>query len=187
MRYGDILPCLPLLLLLTWAAAQDLLEYRIRNWLTLSLVVTGFAQSCTPWGSVTPAASLLGLAMGLAIPFLVFAVGGLGAGDVKLVAGVGAWVGPGPVLIMFVLAAILASILGLGMAVARGRLGTTLRNAFLVLINVLHIRRLGLDQIQETGRQCRQRGGIALPFAIPVWVATVLTLFTPIPSLLAGR
>ena len=38
--------------------------------------------------------SLVGTIVGLALLLPLYAIGGMGAGDVKLLAGVGAWVGP---------------------------------------------------------------------------------------------
>src|ERR1700676_4153784 len=98
----DLLRCAPLLLLLTVAAYIDMRERRIPNWLNLLIILSGIAQSFFATRLVWPGVLILGVFVGAAIPFVLFAIGALGAGDVKLMAGVGAWVGPIPSLIVFV-------------------------------------------------------------------------------------
>src|SRR5687767_15907788 len=91
----------PVLGLLVWAAVGDLRSRRIPNWLTFSLVLSGIAQSFTPGGLVSPGMSLAGFAVGFGLPMILFVIGALGGGDVKLLAGVGAWFGPGVALNVF--------------------------------------------------------------------------------------
>ena len=47
--------------------------------------------------TVGPLASATGLLTGFALSFALFAIGAMCGGDVKIMAGVGAWVGPMPV------------------------------------------------------------------------------------------
>src|SRR2546428_8863716 len=86
----------PLLGLVGYAAVTDLRARRIPNWLTLTVVLSGLAQSLTSWALISPKQSLLGLVVGFAVTFLLYSVGGRGAGDRKPTAGVWARVGPGP-------------------------------------------------------------------------------------------
>src|SRR5439155_15034799 len=88
--YG-LLMAAPALALLVWAALEDLRSRRIPNWLTFSLVLGGIGQSVAFGAICSPGASLLGFVVGFALPFVLFALGALGGGDVRLLAGVGAW------------------------------------------------------------------------------------------------
>src|SRR5580692_6643294 len=97
----------PLLALLITAAVTDLRARRIPNWLTFSLVIAGLLQSFLAIRTVAPWASALGLLAGFGLTFILFALGALGGGDVKLMAGVGAWIGPANVLAVFVVAALI--------------------------------------------------------------------------------
>src|SRR5687768_9377914 len=111
----------PLLALVATAAVTDVRARRIPNWLTLTVALSGLGQSVTPWAVTTPALSIYGLLAGFAITFLLYSLGGRGAGDVKLTAGIGAWLGPTPVLIVLAAAAIVSLVFAVGQSVARGR------------------------------------------------------------------
>src|SRR6478752_10659221 len=92
---------LPVFLLLALAAVIDFRQRRIPNWLTGALALSGIIQSLTPLHTCGVGVSLLGLLTGFILMFGQFAVGGLGGGDVKLLMGLGTWVGPLPLLLIF--------------------------------------------------------------------------------------
>jgi len=87
-----LLICLLLLLLL--AVAIDLTQHRIPNLLTLCIILLGI--SCLSiidgWGGTLN--SIGGLLTGLALFLPLYLFGGMGAGDVKLMAAVGTFLGP---------------------------------------------------------------------------------------------
>ena len=56
--------------------------------------------------------SLAGTGVGLLSLLPLYAIGGMGAGDVKLMAGVGAWLGPWLTLWSFVSTALVGGLLG---------------------------------------------------------------------------
>jgi prepilin peptidase CpaA len=77
------------------AAATDLHRRRIPNWLTLGAwmlaapaqaAMLGFGNGLLEWS--------LGWGTGLTVFLPLYALGGMAAGDVKLMAAVGAWLGP---------------------------------------------------------------------------------------------
>src|SRR5439155_23267624 len=126
----------PLLALVATAAVSDLRARRIPNWLTLTVASAGLAQSMTPLAVTTLTQSVLGLLAGFAVTFLLYSVGGRGAGDVKLTAGIGAWLGPMAVLIVLMAAAIVSLVLALMQSAASGKLADLFRNTALMLLNV---------------------------------------------------
>jgi prepilin peptidase CpaA len=69
---------------------------------------------------------MVGFALGLALMLPGHAIGATGAGDVKLMAAVGAIVGPALVVSAFLFTAIAGGVLAVAVAVRRRRLGTTL-------------------------------------------------------------
>ena len=143
MSIDRIALLLPLVALLVGAAITDLRQRRIPNWLTLTVLVTGLAQSCTAWHLITLRQSLYGVALGFALPFLLYIVGGRGAGDVKLLAGIGAWIGPMPVLWVFAAAAIVSLVVALAQSAWQRKLGELFRNTGVTLLAVANVRRLG--------------------------------------------
>jgi prepilin peptidase CpaA len=166
----------PLLALLCWAAVVDLRERRIPNWLNLLLILSGVAQSLIPGHWLTPAQSLLGLFAAALVPFLLFALGAMGAGDVKLMAGIGAWLGPGPGIAVLIVEKVIGLTIVLLQAASERRMGVLLRNSAVVVVNLLHVKEVGLEHATQTGRACRSVAR-PLPFAVPVLMAVVLVLW----------
>ena len=102
------LPFIVLSLLLAGAVWQDVRSRRIPNVLVLVGLVLAFALQAVlpegeglflaPFGSIGLLWSLAGVATGLALLLPMYALRALGAGDVKLLAMIGAFVGPGAVI-----------------------------------------------------------------------------------------
>jgi Flp pilus assembly protein protease CpaA len=172
--YG-MLMCAPLLALLAWAAVTDWAERRIPNWLTFTLVLTGLAQGAFPAGHVGFRGALLGLLVAFCLTFVFFAFGVLGGGDVKLLAGVGAWLGPIGVLQVFAAEAVLGMLLAVVQASAQGRLRTVLRNSA-VIVGTMAGGGTGAAVEVAAGSPAAQPGTPAakrlLPYSLPVLLAT---------------
>lgn len=171
----------PLLAMLGCAAAVDLRSRRIPNVLSFTLVLSGLAQSLL-FGQaigVGPMQALAGMAVGFVLTFILFALGAMGGGDVKLLAGVGAWIGPWPVLAVFAVAAVVGMGIVLAQAAAAGRLTRLMRNTGIVTINLVHVGDVGLAHAQATGRDC-QTIDKPLPYAVPVLLATIAVILWPL-------
>ena len=171
--YG-LLMAMPALGLLVWAAATDLHGRRIPNWLTFSLILSGIAQSIVFPGAVcTPTASLAGFAVGFILPFLLFALGALGGGDVKLLAGVGAWFGPAAAINIFLLAAVLGAVMVIAQAIAQRRCRVLARNTAVLAVNLAHLGDVGVEHARATGQASRSVER-PLPYAVPVLIAMLI-------------
>jgi len=118
-----------LLILLIAAAVFDVRYRRIPNWLTVSGVVAGVALN-TAIGrpEAGTAFALEGLAMGFGLYFVLYLLHAMGAGDVKLMAGVGALAGPTNWFGIFVVSAIVGGIMALVLVIVRGRVKSTFWN-----------------------------------------------------------
>jgi prepilin peptidase CpaA len=163
----------PLLVMLVIAAAIDSRQRRIPNWLTLTIMLCGLAQSFTVIRTVGPAGACLGLLAGFALMLGQFALGGLGGGDVKLLMGVGAWVGPIPLLAIFMATSLVGLVIVVSQALYQGRMNVLLRNSAVVAVNLAHLQQVGAKHAMETGRSCRSVER-PLPYAIPTLVGTIL-------------
>lgn len=84
------------------AAVVDVWKYKVHNALTFPLMLTGIAYHGFEGGGEGVSLSLLGMLCGFLLVLVPFLLGGLGAGDVKLMAGVGAWVGFPLILYVFI-------------------------------------------------------------------------------------
>jgi prepilin peptidase CpaA len=105
------------------AAAIDLRTRRVPNPLTALLATAGIALAATGLSGVSFGASLVGLALGLALMLPGHVFGATGAGDVKLFAAIGALLGPVPIAVAFVYTAIAGGVLALVVALHRRRRG----------------------------------------------------------------
>lgn len=83
-----------LVVLLIGAAFVDLQKRRVPNLLVLVGGLLGFMLMFTPWAVITPKESLLGALVGLLFFMLPYVFGKIGAGDVKLFAMLGIYLGP---------------------------------------------------------------------------------------------
>jgi len=126
-----------LLPLVIGAAVYDMRYRRIPNWLNVIGAVLGLAINAwliadgRPWPGLI--FSLKGLAMGFGVYFVLYALRAMGAGDVKLMAAVGALVGWEDWFGIFVLTAIIGGVSALVLALLRGRLKNTLFNVGFIL------------------------------------------------------
>ena len=167
----------PFLVLLAIAAIIDARSRRIPNWLTLLMALSGVLNALV-WGHPTsPTAAFLGLLTGLGILLIPFALGAMGGGDVKMLAGVGAWLGPMATLQVYAIAAVAGLIIVLVQCLWTGRLTQLIRNSTLIMANFANYAQVGREQVAISGRSLRSVDK-PLPYAIPtlVGVAGVIAM-----------
>lgn len=100
--------------LLASAAATDIRERRVPNRLNLTVLLGGVATAMLlPSSKVTMLQALTGVAVGLGMWFPMYLARLVGAGDVKLMAASGAWLGGAGVLWASLWAALAGGVLGL--------------------------------------------------------------------------
>src|SRR5688572_25830708 len=163
----------PIVVLLVVTAIIDWRCHRIPNWLTFTLVLSGIAQSFTGHALVSPGNSMLGLLVGFALLLPLYALRAVGGGDVKLLAGIGAWFGPQAALAVFAVEAIVGMVMALTQAAYQGKTRLLLKNSALVAVNLAHVAEVGLEHTRQTGQACRSIDR-PLPYAVPVLVAVMI-------------
>jgi prepilin peptidase CpaA len=154
------------------ACLWDLTSARIPNWLTLTAAAAaiGFHTLAPQGQGLGPAAA--GLVVGLVIFFPLFALRAMGAGDVKLLAAVGAWIGSSAVLWVAVYASVAGGVLALVVMVTRGHLRQGFRNIQSLLMfwwisGVKPLPSVSLDNPHT----------VRLPYAVPIAVGLMVTLW----------
>lgn len=154
------------------AAVSDAATRRISNWITLPGALVGLALQSYYGGWRGAALSLAGTALGFAIFLALYLAGGMGAGDVKLFAAVGAFVGPQPLVLVFVFSGLLGGIAAVSLALAYGRLRQTLLHTGHILLS------LGLLRWQEVRRSSAldAPGSLRLPYGAVIAGGTLLFL-----------
>jgi prepilin peptidase CpaA len=113
----------PTLIVLAVATFTDLRSRRIPNWLVLPFLVTGICISCWISGWHGLGQSLAGIALGGVLFGILSFMGGMGMGDVKLCAAIGAWIGPSQLLVALVLTGLVGGVMALCWAISGGFLG----------------------------------------------------------------
>jgi prepilin peptidase CpaA len=134
-----------LLLLVLVASFFDIRKHRIPNWLSLAGVVLAVALNTFLFEVVGLWYSLKGLGLAFAIYFVLYLLRGMGAGDVKLMAAVGAAVGPYNWLGILFLTAVIGGVAALVLAGSKGRMRRTFVNMWLLLLSLRHGRAPYLD------------------------------------------
>jgi prepilin peptidase CpaA len=122
------------------AGAFDLRYRRIPNWLNLGAVCMGLALNVVLFALHGLLLGLLGAGCALLVYVPLYLVRGMGAGDVKLMAAVGAIVGPWNWLGIFLATALLGGVVSLIYVLFRRRLRQTLSNLLLVVSELARVR-----------------------------------------------
>jgi prepilin peptidase CpaA len=131
----------PLAILVTLAAIFDLRTRRIPNALVLTAALLGFALQLFLFGLPGLRTAGLGFGLGFVLYFPLWLLHARGAGDVKLLAAAGAYLGPGNTLVLFILAALLGGLLALLIVLLKGRTRQTAAGVALILSDLLRLRR----------------------------------------------
>jgi prepilin peptidase CpaA len=126
-------------ILVTVAAAYDIRYRRIPNWLVLAGIVAGFAFNSSDGLSGLGRAAA-GLGLGFILYFPLYILRARGAGDVKLLAAVGAIIGPGNCFRVFFLTAILGGLIALIWLLFKGRVRHTLFNVAWIMKDIVSLR-----------------------------------------------
>ena len=155
----------------------DLLTRRIPNWLTFPAVAVALAWNGYRGGWRGLLLAVGGLALGLLVFLPFFALGGMGAGDVKLMAAIGAISGPQALLAIFIFTGLLGGIAGLALAAARRRLRGTLANTVRLLAQLSRLR-------WDEARAAAPQASLRLPYGVVIAGGCVLFLLMQAGTLL---
>ncbi|XLZ70749.1 prepilin peptidase [Massilia sp. SR12] len=182
MDLRSAVPALLLALLLAWAVATDVRSRRIPNQLVLAGLLAGLALQATvtpgaglfsePFGALGILKGLAGMALGLVLLLPMYALGAMGAGDVKLMAAIGAFLGPLDTLGAGLASVIAGGVLALLVALFQGSLRKVTGNVkVMVLGSVLRGLSGGSARIEAPVTATGQ-----LPYAVAIATGTVAYL-----------
>jgi len=154
------------------ACVTDLRTRRIPNGLTFGAALVAFVFYLGTDGLSGLGWSAAGWVTGLAVFLPFFLLGGMGAGDVKLVAALGAWLGPGRVVWVALYGGIAGGVLAVLVAVLHGYLRQALWNVGYLLWfwRTSGPRPLAALTLQEAK-------GPRLAYALPIAIGMVATLW----------
>jgi len=156
------------LLLAAVACASDIRTRRIPNSIVLIGSAAGLTVNALIDGATGVGASLAGGVVGLCLFLPFFVLGGMGGGDVKLMAALGSILGPGSIFRLAAAAAVVGGACALVTAAWNGRLGEMLRNTARL---VSFWARSGLVPSPE--QNLRTPGALKIPYAVPILMGTL--------------
>jgi prepilin peptidase CpaA len=161
-----------LFLFLIAAAVIDIRSHRIPNWLVLSGALFGIIYNVSflpflPMGVLWP---LEGLGLGFIAFLPLYLLGVMGAGDVKLMAMVGAFVGPRDMIWVLLYTMMAGGVLSILLVLARGTAGR-------MFYNISTLFRLGFLNAVSGGRPDLQIEATVsagkLPYGLAIAVGTI--------------
>ena len=154
------------------AAVIDGWKLKVPNWLTLPMIVGGWVYCGATLGWPGVGWSLAATAVGLALLLPLYAIGGMGAGDVKLLAGVGAWLAsPLTLTYAFCVSALIGGVIAVGMVAYRKAWDKHVGQFRAIAGEILTIRdpnRLSVIAAQ------RKSSMLLLPYGIPIAIGSIL-------------
>ena len=161
---------------LVLAAVIDGIKLKVPNWITFPLVISGWLFSAIFCGFTGLGfwsglgCSLLGTAVGLALLLPAYAIGGMGAGDVKLLAGVGAWIGVSQTFWAFVVSVLIGGMIAIGMVLYQRKWDHHRRQFWSIFTEILIIR--NPDELSDLAAK-RKSSMLLLPYGIPIAIGTI--------------
>jgi prepilin peptidase CpaA len=152
------------------AASFDGKQLRVPNAITFPLVFSGLAYNTCTSGWDGFATALIGVVVGLACLLPLYSVGGIGAGDVKLLAGIGAWLGCSITFWSFCASAFAGAAMALWMVWRRHSFIEHYANVLTIVAEWIEIR--DPRQLSRLAAE-RQPRMLLIPFAVPICIGSI--------------
>jgi prepilin peptidase CpaA len=161
-----------LIVLILSAAVTDFLRKKIYNFQTYPAVIAGLILGFLYGGWMGGLASAFGLGTGIAILFVFFIVGGLGAGDVKLLGAIGALKGAQFVVWTMFYTGLVGGAVALSVIVWKGTYRQTWMNFSILIRHPLMFMRSPNSSRTQTDEQALQY----LPYGLVISIGCLWAL-----------
>ncbi len=153
------------------AAWIDGKQLKVPNWITFPMILCGWAYCSYMGGWSGLGYSLLGTVVGLALLLPAYMIGGMGAGDVKLLAGVGAWVGGTVTFYAFCWSAIIGGMIAVLMVLSRAAWAKHQQQFFSIINEITTVKN---PETLATIAAERKPRMFLLPYGIPIAIGSIL-------------
>jgi prepilin peptidase CpaA len=161
-------PIIPVVLL---AAVIDIYCRRIPNWLTVPSLLLGLVANWAVYGWIGVERGFGGIATAVIVMGVLCFLGGMGMGDLKLAAAVGAWTGAPALLFSFVITAMAGGVIAVVYAIWKRRLGAALSSTASFL-------NFGWPGAAAHSRvRVTDPGAFAIPYAPAIAVGVIVSSF----------
>ncbi|ACV63287.1 peptidase A24A prepilin type IV [Desulfofarcimen acetoxidans DSM 771] len=168
LPYTNILPATIVLTALAIGSYTDLKYRIIKNNVSFGLIVAGLVYNIFfGYGYIF---SLLGIVSGFVLFLLPYIITGMGAGDVKLIMGVGAVLGWQYAIYIGMLSSILSALHSIAVNAKKGKISELFKSTFKYQLNYAIVK----VQIKDYSRETTE--GTTLPYAVSILISTILVL-----------
>lgn len=160
----------PGILLASWI---DYSERRVPNWLNLALIILGFGVQLAYFGWAGVTAGMWGMLTGFGLLIVPWMMHAMGAGDVKLMAAIGVWMGPLLTLYSFALGGVIGGVVAVVMILSARRLGLACANMAIIFSKCT-----SPETVFSEFGSVKSFGPTAqlLPYGVPLTVGTLIIL-----------
>ena len=162
----------PTVIALAIATFTDLRSRRIPNWLVFPFMAAGFGVQAWFHGWQGVVQSLEGFALGAVFFGELAVMGGMGMGDVKLFAGIGAWIGPGQLMLALVITGLAGGLMALGWAIVGGFAGDLLKGSGDLLLGWKKRGTIAHPELKLSNPLARK-----MPYAPAIAIGTLISFF----------
>jgi prepilin peptidase CpaA len=155
------------------AAVIDGLQLKVPNWITFPMIASGWIYSAclSPYpGWEGLCFSLVGTAVGLGLLLPAYAIGGMGAGDVKLLAGVGAWMWGTVTLYAFAVSALVGGVIAVAMVLHKRRWNKHKEQFWAILNEIVTVK--DPEALAQIAAERKPRMYL-LPYGIPIAIGSI--------------
>jgi prepilin peptidase CpaA len=160
-----------------YAAYIDWRDHRVPNWLTASIALTGLAAQVLHGHGLLY--GVYGLVVGFALLIVPWMMHGMGAGDVKLMAAIGAWFGPWMTFVSFATGGVLGGLIAGVMIVRARKTAEAMTNLATIRYKMTHRELLFTDFGSAKGFGSTSQ---LLPYGVPLTIGSLAILIIQITS-----
>jgi prepilin peptidase CpaA len=144
------------------AVIYDLRFQKIPNWLTFSSFILALSYHTISYGILGIIFSVKGCMLGILLLIIPYLMGGMGAGDAKLMGAVGALLGPKGIFVAFLLTALIGGFYAFAVLAYHGDLRSTFSRYWFSIKTFILTRKLIHLPLPEQGKTPRLKYGVAI-------------------------
>jgi len=156
-----------------YAAWIDYRAHKVPNWLNAAIALAGLGAQAVFFGWSGLGTAGLGMLTGFGLLIVPWLMHAMGAGDVKLLAAVGAWLGPWLTLVAFCLGALIGGAVAVVMILAAGTVRQSWANLSVILWKV-RSRRMAFSDFASA--KSIAASSQLLPYGVPLTVGAIVVL-----------
>jgi prepilin peptidase CpaA len=173
----DTVPIALVLVAALIAAVTDVWKFKVYNLLTLPLLAAGLLYHAIHGGTPELAGSVVGALAGFGLMIILYTMGGMGAGDVKFVTALGAWLGLPLTFYVLIAGCIAAGAYAVVLLVTAASVRETLVNLQILWLRVACVgRHLGYEDRVETEVKRSDRRRRLIPFTAMIALGLIATV-----------